>query len=93
VLTTILGVLVVALAVGGLAFGRRRGDRPTPTSTLSASEPVEGGTVGSVPGYMPGIRQKAELREDASTELVEPPHDRDALVDLDANTIHVQRGR
>ena len=41
---------------------------------------------------MPGIRQKAELREDASTQLVEPPHGRDALVDLDANTIHVQRG-
>ncbi|MCD2196647.1 hypothetical protein LQ327_25055 [Actinomycetospora endophytica] len=86
-----LGVVVVALVVGALAVRRRRDGRDAPNS--STYELVDSGAVGFVPGYMPGVRQKAEHYEDAATELVEPPHDRDARIDLEDNTVHVRRGR
>lgn len=79
----VVGLLIVAVLASWRAG--RTGSR------RNGYAPGEGGAVGYVPGYMPGIRQKTEQHEDTATELVDPPHERDAAVDLDSNTVHLRR--
>jgi hypothetical protein len=90
VLAITLGVVMVGLViVGGIAVARRRVDRNAPDLTIY--EPADGSAVGSVPGYMPGIRQKAEQHDDTATELVEPPRERSVGVDLESHAVRVRR--
>lgn len=79
-----LGVVIAALvAVAVVRLAARRQDPDAP----AAYEP--GGGPGNVPGYMPGLRQKQERYDEASTAAVEPPHPHEPAIDLDANTMHV----
>ena len=87
-LATTLVIIVVGLLVVAVLASWRAG-RSGPRR--NGYEPGEDGAVGYVPGYMPGIRQKTEQHEDTATELVDPPHEEDAMVDLDANTVHLRR--
>jgi hypothetical protein len=82
-----LGVVIAALvAVAVVRLAARRRDPDIP----SAHEPG-GADLGNVPGYMPGMRQKQERYDEASSAVVEPPHPHEAAIDLDANTMHVTR--
>lgn len=88
-LAIVLAVVIVALVVVGavrIAYQRRHRD-----ADVESREVPGGPAIGYVPGYMPGVQQKAERREEAATELVEPPDRRDAPVDLESNTVRVRR--
>jgi hypothetical protein len=84
VTVAVVVALVVAVTVR-LAIRRRDSGR---ASTVDLGD---GGGLGNVPGYMPGMRQEQERHDQASTALVEPPNRGDAAVDLDANTMRVSR--
>ncbi|GAA4855486.1 hypothetical protein GCM10023201_57280 [Actinomycetospora corticicola] len=88
-LAIVLAVVMIALVLVGavrITYQRRHRD-----ADVEPREVPSGPAIGYVPGYMPGIQQKAERREEVATELVEPPHRRDAAVDLDSNTVRVRR--
>lgn len=88
-LAIVLAVVAVVLVLIGavrLAHRRRHPDADVEVREASAGTPL-----GHVPGYMPGMSPKAERRDEPATELVEPPHRREAGVDLDANTVRVRR--
>ncbi|HEY2224948.1 hypothetical protein [Actinomycetospora sp.] len=86
ILGVVIAVLVVVAAVRS-TYRRRDPDAAGP----GADGLGAGSSLGQVPGYMPGMRQKQERYDEASSALVEPPQPRDAAVDLDANTVRVTR--
>ncbi|MDL5156673.1 hypothetical protein [Actinomycetospora termitidis] len=85
----VLAVVIFALVFVGavrIAYQRRHREDGVEAREVSGGTPI-----GYLPGYMPGIQQRGPRRDEAATELVEPPHHRDAAVDLDANTARVRR--